>query len=108
MSRKGDLALATTHVEAILRGLAMHPYAGLDEPFTIYLPCYRVLEAAHDPRGAAILQQGHDLLHKYANYITDPRLRESFLVNVPVHDELRQTYAARFALGLRCNAISPS
>ena len=48
---QNDLAGSLAYVEEILKVLADHPRAGLDEPFNVYLTCYRVLEANHDPRG---------------------------------------------------------
>jgi predicted ATPase/DNA-binding SARP family transcriptional activator len=82
---EGDLAAALAHVEVIWSILANHPRADLDEPFYVYLACYRVLDAVHDPRAAALLQTAQRLLHEYADTITDDLLRRSFLENVATH-----------------------
>ena len=55
----------------ILNVLVDCPRAGLDEPFYVYLVCYRVLDAAHDPRATAVLQTVYRLLQEYADHITD-------------------------------------
>jgi hypothetical protein len=73
------------------------PSAGLDEPFLIYLTCFRVLEANQDPRAVAILARGHDLLQRYVDAITDDDLRRSFLERVPEHRALHQAYAVASA-----------
>ena len=90
---QGDLTLALAQVEAILKYLESHPLAGPDEPFRIYLTGYRVLDANHDPRATAVLQTAHDVLHEYADRITDAASRHSFLENVATHRELRRAFA---------------
>jgi len=92
---QADLAQAQRHVEDILLVLQRYPQAGMDEPFAIYLTCYRVLAAANDQRSATILQRGYDLLQQYASHILDDTLRHSFLENIPVHRTLRETYQQR-------------
>ncbi|MFN8497985.1 MAG: BTAD domain-containing putative transcriptional regulator [Anaerolineae bacterium] len=87
---EGKVEDALAHVEAILAILAEHPRVGLDEPFTTYLACYRVLAAACDPRAADILAQGYALLLDYAEQLADEALRQSFLENVLEHRELRR------------------
>jgi tetratricopeptide (TPR) repeat protein len=88
--QQGDRQRAVGLVEAVLAQLAAQPISGQDEPFFLYLTCYQVLAAAQDPRAPMILQQGYTLLQRYAEQITDERLRQSFLENVPVHRALRQ------------------
>jgi tetratricopeptide (TPR) repeat protein len=79
---QGDAAGALAHVEAILHFLETHALAGPDEPFRIWLTCYRVLEANNDPRAVAVLRTAHQRVLECANAITDPALRRSFLENV--------------------------
>src|SRR5215213_8459711 len=43
---QGELAQTLTHVEAMLSLLAADEPVVLDEPFEVYLTCYRVLEAS--------------------------------------------------------------
>ena len=87
-----DLATAQHQVEAILLQLADNKYVGLDEPFALYLTCYRVLAALQDGRAGAILQQGYRLLHQYAAKLGDQELCRCFLENVAIHRELQQLY----------------
>jgi len=80
-------------VAEIVNVLVEHPHAGLDEPFDIYLICYRVLNAHDDPRARTVLQTAHSLLRDYASHITDDALRHSFVENVATHCELQQAFA---------------
>ncbi len=73
---------------------------GVDEPFYIYLTCLRVLAATHDARALSLLQTAHALLERYANRITDARLRRSFLENVPIHQALWEAYAQDLIRGV--------
>ncbi len=88
----GDVEAARTQVEAVLPVLADQPRAGLDEPFYVYLTCYRVLLALGDPRAAAVLETGHGLLQEYAGHISAADRRASFLSHVPLHRALHQAY----------------
>ncbi len=99
---RGDLAQAQKLTEEILAVLVDYPYAGLDEPFPIYLTCYQVLATMGDARASTILQTGYRLLQTYANHISDPGLRRSFLENVATHRALQQAYTA---IGLPHNEL---
>lgn len=94
---EADSAAALVHVEAILAILAEHPRVGVDEPFTTYLACCRVLVAAGDSRADAVLAQGHALLVDYAEHIEDEALRQSFLENVAEHRDLHALYTQHAA-----------
>jgi predicted ATPase len=65
-----------------------HGLDGTDEPFWVYLTCYRVLCANQDPRAEAILGTAHSLLQEQAAKISDEELRRSFLENVATHREV--------------------
>ncbi|MGC9357839.1 MAG: ATP-binding protein [Anaerolineae bacterium] len=67
---------------------------GAEEPFWIYLTCYRVLDAAKDPRANEVLAAGHTLLQERAARISDDTLRRSFLEKVPWHRDLEAAWAA--------------
>lgn len=95
---QGDIAEARAQALQLLSILAVHPRAGLDEPYAIYLTCFQVLEAAGDPRAHGILQAGQQLLLTDAGQIADPGLRSLFLEHVPAHCAL---LAARVAPGNR-------
>ncbi len=85
---EGDLAEAQGHVEEILAHLATGSVDGAEEPLRIYLACYRVLQASHDPRAAGILATAQRLLAERAGQIADPTLRQSYLEDVPAHGAL--------------------
>jgi DNA-binding SARP family transcriptional activator/predicted ATPase/Tfp pilus assembly protein PilF len=85
---QGDTGAALGHVEEILMFLKTGSLAGADAPFRVYLTCYRVLQAQHDPRGPGILQIAHQMLQARVAAISDERLRRSFLEQVPEHREL--------------------
>jgi tetratricopeptide (TPR) repeat protein len=82
---QGDLMQAQRHIEDILTFLENHPLIGPDEPFMIYLTCYRVLEASGDVRATSLLQRAEQRLRECAEHITDDTLRRSFLENVAAH-----------------------
>ena len=98
---QGDWAQAQRLVETVLKLLVDSPTAGQDEPFYLYLTCYRILAAANDPRAIPLLRQGHTLLQQYADQITDDALRRSFWEKVPIHAALHQAYSAQ-ATSDRC------
>jgi hypothetical protein len=52
------------------------------------LTCYRVLERAGDPRAAEWLERAHTELQSTAARVSDKRLRECFLANIPHHREI--------------------
>ncbi len=85
---QGDLTQAQAQAEEILDHLETHTPTGVDEPFQLYLTCYRVLEAAQDPRAPDVLQAAHRLLQERATKAGNEDMRRSFLENVPAHREL--------------------
>jgi hypothetical protein len=85
---QNDMVSSLAYVDEILKVLAAHPRAGIDEPFYVYLTCYRVLEANHDPRAASVLENASSLLEEYASHFTEESQRYAFLYNVPSHREL--------------------
>ena len=91
---QNDLAQAQAHVEEILSFLEDNTLDGTDEPFRVYLTCYRVLRANQDPRAQVILTTAHDLLQHQAAKIEEYALRRSFLENVPAHREITREFAA--------------
>jgi predicted ATPase/class 3 adenylate cyclase len=83
-----NVALAQQSSEEILQYLAAHSIESLDDPFEIYLTCYRTLQANADPRAATILAQAHQLLQTRAAQLDDETMRQSFLNNVQAHREI--------------------
>jgi DNA-binding SARP family transcriptional activator len=89
----GETAQAMGHVEEILAYLQSGILEGwVDEPFQVYLSCYRVLQVAGDPRAVRVLEEGYQFLQEIAGKMTDDDLRRSFLDNVAWHRELIQEY----------------
>jgi hypothetical protein len=85
---QGDLVLAQTHAEEILSYFQDSVVDGTDDPFRIYLTCYRVLQANRDPRAEGVLATAHQLLQERAAKISDEELRRSFLERVPANREI--------------------
>jgi len=85
---QGDLAQALTNVEQVLSLLGTAPLGFSDDPFPVYLTCYRVLRASQDPRAQEILMTAFNLLQELASKIEDEGLRRSFLENVAAHRDL--------------------
>jgi tetratricopeptide (TPR) repeat protein len=81
----GNPAQALAHVEEILHHLEHHTLGGAEEPFLVYLTCYRVLLAHQDPRAGEVLDMAHTLLQEWAARITPEELQRSFLERVPAH-----------------------
>jgi len=89
---QGKLAQALSHVDEILSHLENNTLDGAEEPFRVYLTCYRVLQDNRDPRAAAILDTAHCLLQERAAKISEEELRRSFLENVAAHREIVKAY----------------
>ena len=85
---QGDLEQAQAQVEKILAFLETETLDGTEEPFRVYLTCYRVLCANQDPRAKTILNTAHCLLQEQAAKISDEETRCSFLENVAAHREI--------------------
>jgi len=90
---QGDLPWAQARVEEILDYLAGHTLDGAEEPFLVYLTCYRILRASEDPRAQKVLATACCLLQDQANRIGDEKLRRSFLENVAAHREILSEWA---------------
>jgi adenylate cyclase len=90
---QNDLAQAQVHVEQILGFLEENTLDGTEEPFRVYLTCYRVLHANQDPRAQVLLTTAHNLLQDQAAKIEDEGMRRSFLGSVPAHREIVREFA---------------
>jgi tetratricopeptide (TPR) repeat protein len=87
---QGDAARAQDCVDEVLRyhdskGSLQGTYVDM---FPVYLTCYQVLQANHDPRSGRILKTAYTLLQERAARITAESLRRSFLENVVEHREI--------------------
>lgn len=90
---QGDLAEAQAQVEEILGHLETNTLDGTEEPFQVYLTCYRILSAHQDPRAQAILNTAHSLLQERAAKISDEEMRRSFLEKVAAHRGILSEWA---------------
>ena len=84
----GDLEQAKSHIEEVLSSFESGGAEGFEQPAQVYLACYRVLQAAGDPRTREILENGYRLLQVCAAQIDDMALRQSFLENVSANRAL--------------------
>ncbi|MDJ0754455.1 MAG: tetratricopeptide repeat protein [Ardenticatenaceae bacterium] len=96
---EGRLAKAVARVEEILSFLKIEekdpsPYSinrlnGTNEPFQIFLTCYRVLAAAgYNQRAQKIIGTANNLLQDRSTNFTDAKEQRLFLENVTVHREI--------------------
>jgi tetratricopeptide (TPR) repeat protein len=88
---RSDTAQALADIEHILAALS-EPGAldGADEPGRIYLTCWKVLQAAGDPRATQVKATGQAWLAECARQINDPAIQHSFLHNIPAHRALQE------------------
>ena len=89
---QGDLTAATEQVEEILRIQKGGGIGSVNEPFRVYLTCYRVLNASHDPRAAGTLRTAYELLMTQKANIRDAKLEHFFLEGVAAHREIVAAY----------------
>jgi predicted ATPase len=85
---QGDLAQALSYTEEILTHVQEGSVEGIEDPFQLYLICFRVLQANDDPRAEKLLDQAYELLQEQTAKISDPEMRRSFLANVAAHQEI--------------------
>ncbi len=91
---QGELRQAQDQVEEILAYLETDTLDGAEEPFQVYLTCYRVLAVGQDPRAQELLAIAYTLLQARADAIEEADLRWSYLENVPHHREIVAAYEA--------------
>jgi predicted ATPase/DNA-binding SARP family transcriptional activator len=94
--RQGDLDEALAKVEMVLPSIAENSLDGTDEPFQIYLTCYRVLQAHDDARAPALLAEARRLLDARAALLPDEKTRQAFLSNIPVHRAITALFSTKF------------
>jgi tetratricopeptide (TPR) repeat protein len=89
---QNDLVAALTYAEKIWEYLEHNSLGALGDPGWVYLSCYRVFQAHHDPRAQNVLHAAYNLLQTNATKIEDEDMRRSFLENVSTHHELIETW----------------
>lgn len=87
---QNEKQVALAMVEAVIAAFDPTRVTALQSPQRILLACYHVLSANEDPRADDLLQQAWSLVQKQAAQISEPRLRNLFLTNVPCHREIAQ------------------
>lgn len=87
--REGNDPGALRYVDKILLYQESNPpLDGAERPFLVLLRVIQVLQAVQDSRAAALLKTTGDMLLEQAGKITSAALRQSFLANVPDHQEI--------------------
>ncbi len=86
--QRGQLDGALTTVDEILTLVARLPVRGERPQPRVYWSAYLTLRAAQDPRAGTVLQQGHALLQRTADGLTDDGQRRSFLNRVAINRAL--------------------
>jgi tetratricopeptide (TPR) repeat protein len=99
-----DLAQAQAYAADLLPYLSIEQLQGTSQPFRIYLTCYHLLLAGHDPRADTVLATAHRLLQERAAKIEDDRLQRSFLENIAAHREIVAEFQQKLQLGLETDA----
>lgn len=91
---QGKVAAALVAIEPLLAHFADTPFMPAQRPQELLLIAYKILRVNSDPRAPAVLQQAWATVQAQAATIDDPRLRETFLTNVPVNRALGRLVAA--------------
>ncbi|MCK6626235.1 MAG: tetratricopeptide repeat protein [Anaerolineae bacterium] len=94
---QGNLVQAQAYAAELLPQLEIEHLYGMREPFRVYLTCYLVLQASHDPRAEEVLATAYRLLQERAAEIVDEQLRRFFLENIPAHREIMQAFTYQLA-----------
>lgn len=90
---QSDLPAAEKSAAQILDHLAQGgTLEGIDHPNFVKLVCYKVLKALGDSRAQPFLEEIRTTLEQQAAKIQDDELRQSFIENVPWHQEILQEY----------------
>jgi hypothetical protein len=87
----GDMDAASDHIQQALTILDECDGQGPECPQRDYFMCYHVLQAIEQTETAhKALQSAHRLVMDRAETITDPSLRQSFLEQVPINQQIVQ------------------
>jgi tetratricopeptide (TPR) repeat protein len=90
-----DAAAALTALEALLPAFDPERFDIIFTAQRFLLAAYQILAANQDARAAGILQHAWQLVTTSAARISDPRLRQSYLTQVPVHRTIGQLIDAQ-------------
>jgi hypothetical protein len=90
---QGKIAEALKPVEDMVAWMDTEGVQSLDFPFIAYVTIYKVLVAVGDTEQAQrLLTEAYDALMERAGKFEDPSIRDRFLENVAVHQEIVTTY----------------
>ncbi|WP_434386862.1 ATP-binding protein [Melittangium boletus] len=91
----GHPLLALGYIEQLLPALQAEGLHGVEEPFWMWLTCFRVLRAQGDRRALLVLEQAHQRMQALVGKIQDESLQRSFL-GIPTHRTLREEWLRLF------------
>ncbi|PTL81783.1 adenylate/guanylate cyclase domain-containing protein [Vitiosangium sp. GDMCC 1.1324] len=87
----GEEQQALGYAEELLSHLERIALHGVEEPFRIWLACFRVLRAQKDARAQRVLETAQRKLQEQAGKLHDEALRRSFLA-ISAHRELLEEW----------------
>lgn len=89
---EGNLDLAKSAAMEALNGLNDQSLAQANEPFRVYLSCFRAIRACQDGRANDLLATACRLLQERAAKMPDEVSRQAFLQNVPSNRKLMREF----------------
>lgn len=90
-----DAQQALILAEQILQLIELYTLQGAEEPFRIYLACYKALVAAGDARADDVLNNAYQALQKHITQLPNERIAHMF-ERVSAHRALVEQWQARF------------
>jgi class 3 adenylate cyclase/tetratricopeptide (TPR) repeat protein len=86
-----QLELAATYARHVLDFIQNHNTQGIEHLATVYLTCYRILQANQKTEQAAqVLAQGQQYVASQAEQIDDPVMRQNYLTGIPENQALAE------------------
>jgi tetratricopeptide (TPR) repeat protein len=90
---EGNLEAGREHIQVVANWVLAGNAQKFWDPWIIYLSGYRVLTALGETEKArTILTEAHTILHQRAEQISDTKLRDCFMNNVAVNQELERAW----------------
>lgn len=92
---QGDLETAQRYVEQVLDWLESNGVDGLEYPIRVYITCINFFHAlGQSEKAHLLLNDAMSYLEEKASKISDPVVKQAFLENVPLHQQLRNMQTA--------------
>jgi tetratricopeptide (TPR) repeat protein len=98
---QGQATKARALVEPVVAKLDELRRIDIEDPCMLWLNCYLVLQAQHDRRAVAVLDQAYAIVQERASRISDAAMRHTFLHNVVVHSQIIAAWHERQASQVR-------